>query len=122
MEISESDRHTLSGLIKRGIAEAALPQKERSPDPGIYNFTTLLRWAKLTELSKDAGFHKSTLHKKIVQPELMKIAECVKLATVLHVTPQEVMTLALNEISLRPPKKPKAKKAATKSATEKKSR
>ncbi|MGN7821338.1 hypothetical protein ACTJJB_14500 [Chitinophaga sp. 22536] len=114
MEIPESKRHTLSGLIKRGIAEAALPVKERSLDPGIYNFETLLTYVKHTELTKDAGFNKATLSKKLAQPQLMKIAECMKLAAVLYVTPQEVMTLALNEISQRPPKKAKAKKAAAK--------
>lgn len=114
MEIPESKRHTLSGLIRKGIAEIALPEKERSLDPGIYNFRTLLEYVKHTELTKDAGFNKATLSKKLARPELMKIAECVKLAAVLYVTPQEVVTLALNEMSLRLPKKNKAKKAAAK--------
>nr|WP_295864949.1 hypothetical protein [uncultured Chitinophaga sp.] len=105
MRIGESKRHNISALIKKGIDGMAAGKAAEGNDKGIRNFQELLEFASLTDLSEDADFHKSTLHKKIVQPQLMKIEECIKLAEILYVTPQHIMSLALNEMKWKPAKK-----------------
>ncbi|MBC9932059.1 hypothetical protein [Chitinophaga qingshengii] len=110
MLIDESRRKNLSRMIRIGLS--ARTEAEKREVPGIENFTELLKYVDHKELWMDAGFNKSTLTKKLTRPDLMKIAECIKLAPVLHVTPEEVVSLALNELKLGLPKQPKPGKNA----------
>lgn len=102
MLIDESKRNNLSDLIRTGLSVRT--EAEKRVKPGITNFKELLKYVDHKDLWKDAGFNKSTLTKKLAQPDLMKIAECIKLATVLGVTPEEVVSLALNQLKWRLPK------------------
>lgn len=92
-------------MIKKGLGELSGENEAESRDTGIRNFEELLEYANLTELSEDADFNISTLQKKLVSPEKMKILECIQLAAVLNVMPQHVMSLALNEMKWKPAQK-----------------
>ncbi|QJB39436.1 hypothetical protein HF324_16855 [Chitinophaga oryzae] len=105
MRIDEKRRNNISRMIKKGLGELSGESEAESRDTGIRNFEELLDYANLTELSEDAGFNKSTLHKKLFSPDKMKIEECVQLAAILNVTPQQVMSLALNGMKWKPAKK-----------------
>ncbi|RBL89077.1 hypothetical protein [Chitinophaga flava] len=59
---------------------------------GIYDIIPM------TTVGTAVGIHKSTLYKKLINPGLLKIEECELLAKAFGVTPQTIMTLALNQM------------------------
>ncbi|QJB32970.1 hypothetical protein HF324_16850 [Chitinophaga oryzae] len=59
---------------------------------GIYDIIPM------TTVGTAVGIHKSTLYKKLMNPGLMKIEECILLGKAFGLTPQVIMTLALNQM------------------------
>lgn len=59
---------------------------------------------KLTNLARDTKIHYSTMSKYKNQPETIKTEIYIILADYYGLTPQEVMTLALNDMDYKPRK------------------
>ncbi|RBL89076.1 helix-turn-helix domain-containing protein [Chitinophaga flava] len=87
MSIGESLLNTVSEGIERG------------GDKGINNLRQLLEHINATKLSRLTGYHKTTIHKKTTEPQLIKVEEILKLAEKLNVSPERILNLAINEMA-----------------------